>query len=253
MDEAAYEEWNGGKAARLLFLCDHASNKVPESLGDLGLTPSEFARHIAYDIGAAPLTKRLATRFDAPAILGRWSRLVVDLNRGADDPTVVMRLSDGRIVPGNRDIDDSGIRERIARYHAPYHRAIALRIAQAREQGLVPVLISMHSFTPVWRGVARPWELGVLWDTDERLAHPLLARFCEAGFVTGDNEPYTGALEHDCLYRHGTLNGLPHVLIETRQDLIADDAGVARMAERIGACLSGALSEMGPPAIRVPH
>lgn len=245
----AYERWNGEKEARLLFLCDHASNDVPPELGDLGLPKGEFARHIAYDIGAASLTKALATRFGAPALLGRWSRLVVDLNRGADDPTVVMRLSDGRIIPGNRDLDRDAVTERIARYHAPYHEAIAAKIAQAMRAGIVPALVSIHSFTPNWRGFARPWQVGVLWDKDARLARPLLARLEHAGFTAGDNEPYTGALENDCLYRHGTTNGLPHVLIETRQDLLETPSGVSAMAEKIGLCLDQAMADMGAPAI----
>ena len=127
-----FELRNGGAAGTIIFLCDHAANDVPHELGTLGLPPSDFASHIAYDIGAAGLTRGLADRFEAPAILGRWSRLVIDLNRGADDPTVVMKLSDGRIVPGNRAADRTGVAERIARYHAPYHEAIAARIAAGR-------------------------------------------------------------------------------------------------------------------------
>ena len=117
--------------ARLLFLCDHASNAVPAELDLLGLSEADFARHIAYDIGAAELTRRLADLWDAPALLARWSRLVVDLNRGGDDPTVVMKLSDGRIIPGNRDLGREGIEDRIRRFHAPYHAAIAALIRDA--------------------------------------------------------------------------------------------------------------------------
>src|SRR5262249_30649318 len=150
------------------------------------------------------------------------------------DPTVVMKLSDGRIIPGNRDLDGAGIAERIARYHAPYHAAIAARIAAARANGIVPILISVHSFTPIWRDKPRPWHIGVLWDKDNRLAKPLLDRLQREGdIVAGDNEPYTGALENDCLYRHGTMNGLPHVLVEVRQDLIAEPQGVAQWALRL--------------------
>lgn len=250
MSEQPYEALGGGPA-RLLFLCDHASPAVPPALGTLGLPPEAFARHIAADIGAAALTRALAKRFDAPALLARWSRLVVDLNRGADDPTVVMRLSDGAIVPGNRALTRAEVQDRIARYHAPYHDAVAATIAEARAAGLVPALVSMHSFTPIWRGTERPWHVGVLWDKDARLARPLLERLRrEPDLVVGDNEPYSGALENDCLYRHGTMNGLPHVLIEVRQDLIADEAGIARWAERLETILRDALQAMGPSAIR---
>ena len=150
--EEAYEVHNPGAEGRIIFLCDHASRAIPAELGTLGLPQSEFARHIAYDIGASDLTCAFAERFEAPAIIARWSRLLVDLNRGADDPTVVMKLSDGRIIPGNRDLDRAAIAQRIARYHAPYHARIAQQIGAARERGIVPVLISLHSFTPHSRG-----------------------------------------------------------------------------------------------------
>jgi hypothetical protein len=172
--------------------------------------------------------------------------MVVDLNRGADDPTVVMKLSDGRVVPGNRDTDRENVAERIARYHAPYHAAIAAHIAETRANGIIPVLVSMHSFTPIWRGRARPWHIGILWDKDGRLAKPLIARLqAEGDIVVGDNEPYSGELENDCLYRHGTMNGLPHVLIEVRQDLIGDRAGIERWAARLEPVLRDAISTMG--------
>ena len=246
----ACEVHNPDAPAHLLFFCDHASNAVPGELGTLGLPDTDFARHIVYDIGAAQLTRALADRFAAPAVIARWSRLVVDLNRGPDDPTIVMKLSDGRIVPGNRDLDAAGVADRIARYHTPYHAAIAERLKAARAQGIVPVLVSIHSFTPVWRGWPRPWHIGILRDQDTRLSYCMLERIRrESDVVVGENEPYTGALENDSLYRHGTMNGLPHVLIEVRQDLIADDSGVARWAARIEGFLRDALAAMGPPTI----
>ena len=244
------EFYNRDARARIILLCDHASHAVPEELDTLGLSEKSFAGHIASDLGAGALTRAVAKRLDAPALLSRFSRLVVDLNRGADDPTVVARLSDGHIVPGNRHLTRVQIEERIARYHAPYHAAIEGRIAAAHAQGIVPVLVSIHSFTPVWRGVVRPWHVGVLWDRDGRLARPLIR--ClehQDDIVVGDNEPYTGRLENDCMYRHGTMNGLPHALIEIRQDLIADDSGVAQWAERLEIALRDALEQMGPPAI----
>ncbi len=154
----------------LIFLCDHAANALPPGYGTLGLEPGAFAAHIAYDIGAAEAARALAEAYGAPVILGRYSRLLVDLNRGADDPTLVMKLSDGRIVPGNADVDAAEIAHRLSRYHRPYHAAIAAEIAALRAAGTVPVLISIHSFTPAWKGRARPWQVGVLWDRDDRLA-----------------------------------------------------------------------------------
>ena len=251
MSESAYQAYNEQRPARLLFLCDHASNAVPPELDLLGLSEDDFARHIAYDIGAAELTRALADLWNVPALLARWSRLVVDLNRGADDPTVVMKLSDGRIIPRNRDLDRKGIEDRIRRFHAPYHAAIASAVRDAIGAGIAPILVSMHSFTPVWRGHARPWHTGVLWDRDGRLALRLLERLRrEPDITVGDNEPYSGELENDTLYRHGTMNGLPHVLIEVRQDLISDKAGVERWALRLKQALGDAIEKMGPPEIR---
>nr|TFG55386.1 MAG: DUF1244 domain-containing protein [Hyphomicrobiales bacterium] len=236
---------------KLLFLCDHASNVVPAALERLGLPEDAFKTHIAYDIGAGALTAALAERFEAPSVLGKWSRLVVDLNRGHDDPTVVMRLSDGRIIPKNRDITQPEIINRITHYHAPYHAEIERRIAEIQAGGCIPVLISIHSFTPVWRGVMRPWQFGILWDRDDRLAKPLIDRLKhEENLTIGDNEPYVGTLENDCMYRHGTMNGLPHALIEVRQDLIADDEAVSQVAALLEVALRDCLDAMGPATLR---
>jgi predicted N-formylglutamate amidohydrolase len=251
MDEPAYEL--AGPPARktdILFVCDHASNKVPEAYGTLGLEEGQFAAHIAYDIGAAQVTRALADAYGAPAVLARWSRLLIDLNRGADDPTLVMKLSDGRIIPGNRDAGAAEVEKRLELYYRPYHAAIAEEIARLRDGDVVPTIISMHSFTPVWKGFKRPWHVGVLWDKDGRLARPLMAALARAGFTVGDNEPYKGELENDCMYVHGTGNGLPHVLIEIRQDLIATPGAAEAFAKRLKPIIDEALAEMGPPAIR---
>ena len=251
MSESAYQAYNEQAPARLLFLCDHGSNAVPQELGLLGLEKADFDRHIAYDIGAAELTRALAEQWASPALLARWSRLVVDLNRGRDDPTIVVKVTDGRVIPGNRQLDRAGVEDRIRRFHAPYHAAVAGAIADAAAQGIVPILVSVHSFTPVWRGEKRPWQLGILWDKDGRLAHPLLERLGrETDISVGDNEPYSGELENDTLYRHGTMNGLPHVLIEVRQDLIADKHGVKLWAGRLSSALEDAIKAMGTPEIR---
>lgn len=235
--------------AALLFVCDHASNALPRAYGTLGLDPAAFTTHIAADIGAADVTRALAQEFRATAILARWSRLLIDLNRGTDDPTLVMRLSDGSVIPGNARADASEIAHRIEAFHAPYHAAIAGEIAIRRAAGCVPVIVSMHSFTPRWKGRRRPWQIGILWDRDARMAGPMLEGLAQAGLVVGDNEPYSGELENDCLYRHGTMLGLPHVLIEIRQDLIAQGAAAHAMAARLAPVIRGALAKMGPPAI----
>ncbi|MDF2996086.1 MAG: N-formylglutamate amidohydrolase [Xanthobacteraceae bacterium] len=227
----------------LLLLCDHASNALPPEYGTLGLPASELERHIGYDIGAAGIARELAGLLGAPAVLSHFSRLLIDPNRGEDDPTLVMRLSDGAIVPGNRHVDAAEVERRIARFHRPYHQAIERTIDDALAAGLIPVLLSIHSFTPVWRGVPRPWHAGLLWDLDERFARPLIEALEAPGdLIVGDNEPYDGALRNDCLYRHGTARGLPHVLVEIRQDLIADEAGQRAWAERLAALLPAILA-----------
>lgn len=233
-DCEACETVAGAPGSRLVLLCDHAANLVPPDYGNLGLPPEQFARHIAYDIGARDLTLGLAARLGAHAVLSRFSRLLIDPNRGLDDPTLIMRISDGAAVPGNRDVGETERRRRIARFHQPYHSAIAATLAQVQAEGHVPFLVSMHSFTPVWRGWPRPWQVGILWDRDEAVAHAMIRGFRAQGdLMVGDNEPYHGALEGDTLNTHGTRRGLPHVLIEVRQDLIADKTGVDEWVDRV--------------------
>ncbi|MBU6444262.1 MAG: N-formylglutamate amidohydrolase [Alphaproteobacteria bacterium] len=252
MTESAFEHvrpsTSGGGG--LIFLCDHASSALPARYGTLGLEKAAFSTHIAYDIGAAEVCRSLAEAYGAPAVLARWSRLLIDVNRGPDDPTLVMKLSDGRIIPGNREAGPAEVEDRLARYHRPYHAAVDAEIAAERAAGRIPVLVSLHSFTPVWKGVARPWQVGVLWDCDDRLAKPLMTELKRAGFVVGDNEPYSGALENDCLWRHGTMNGLPHVLIEMRQDLLATPTAAQVFARRLKPVLDAGLAAMGPAETR---
>lgn len=227
----------------LLLLCDHASNALPPAYGSLGLTGADLARHIAYDIGARGVTLGLSDLFDAPAILSRHSRLLIDPNRGEDDPTLVMRLYDGSIIEGNRAVDAAEVEHRLATYHRPYHDAIAAALDSAQAQGIAPRLVSIHSFTPQLRGrTPRPWHVGVLWDEDDRIAAPLLERLrAEDELVVGDNEPYSGRLRGDTMWRHGVCRGLPHVLIEIRNDLIADAAGQEAWAALLGRCLADVL------------
>jgi predicted N-formylglutamate amidohydrolase len=232
-------EFIAGGGAPLLLLCDHASNALPKAYGTLGLPAAELDRHIAYDIGAAAVTRALAQRLGAAALLAGFSRLLIDPNRGPDDPTLVMKLSDGAVIPGNAEADAVEVERRIAAFHAPYHAAIARTIEAMLDRGVRPAILSIHSFTPRWKGIARPWHAAVLWDRDPRLAQPLIAALRAAGgLLVGDNEPYDGALENDTLYRHATARGLPHALIEIRQDLIGDDAGAAHWADRLASVVA---------------
>ena len=232
-------DWRSG----VLVLCDHAANLIPPAYGTLGLTPEDLARHIAYDIGAAPVAEYLAWALRAPALLTRYSRLLIDPNRGRDDPTLVMQLSDGRIVPGNAAVDEAEIEARIARFYAPYHQAIAAAIDLGVAAGKPPVLLAIHSFTQAWKSVPRPWHVAVLWDKDPRLACALLRKLAAIpGIIVGDNVPYSGQLKGDTLYQHGTLRGLAHALIEVRQDLILGPEGQKEWGELLAGVVRKVLS-----------
>ena len=236
-DTAAVEVIEGRHEAGVLFICDHASNALPEAYATLGLPQSELQRHIAYDIGAAHITRRLAEQFQAPAVLTRFSRLLIDANRGADDPTLVMRLSDGKIVPGNAKVDAAEIAHRTRLFWQPYRHAISGRIEAMMATGALPVVVSLHSFTESWRGHLRPWEIGILWDNDPRFATLLIAALAADGIRVGDNEPYDGALLGDTLYDEVTRRGLAGLLIETRQDLIREPNEALAWADRLGKVL----------------
>ena len=237
------ETIDGDERGGLLFICDHASNVVPARYGTLGLPEAQLERHIGYDIGAAAMTRRLAAHFSAPAVLTTFSRLLIDPNRGEDDPTQVMRLSDGAIVPGNARIDAAEIEQRRETYWRPYRRAVGAAIERMSGANGSPVVISMHSFTPFWKDVPRPWEIGILWDTDPRLARPLMDGLRDAGFVVGDNEPYDGALRGDTLDEEVTRRGLAGLLVEMRQDLVATTATAEAMADRFAAALAPVVAQ----------
>ncbi len=249
-DRSPFELVNPTGNPDILILCDHASAALPGGYDTLGLPATEFHRHIAYDIGCAEVVRALASHLNCPAILGRYSRLLVDLNRGSDDPTIVMKLSDGSVIPANADVDRFGDAEefhsRIAHYHEPYHDAVDRQIKVALTKGRIPTIVSIHSFTPSWRGKARAWHAGVLWDKDPRLALPLLRVLSEdEGLMVGDNEPYGGFLKGDTLYRHCTKPGLPHALLEIRQDLIDTEKGQVEWAERLARILPGLIAADG--------
>lgn len=231
----------------LLLLCDHAARAVPKALGDLGLPEEQLCRHIAYDIGAAELTRRLADRFAATAVLSGYSRLVIDPNRALEDPTAIPVVSDDVVIPGNRALDAAEQRRRVEAIFIPYQQAVAAEIARRRERGQVPAIVSVHSFTPVMRGVPRPWHVGILWDRDPRIPIPMIQRLRADGrWCVGDNEPYTGRTTlGGTVETHATPAGLPNVLIEVRQDLIAIPEGVATWARVLGDALEPILADPG--------
>ena len=245
MTEPPYDIVGTDRPGRWLVTCDHASNHVPGCIGNgsLGIAPADMARHIAWDVGAAGVTRRLAERLDAPAILTRFSRLVIDPNRGEDDPTLIMKLYDGTIIPVNRHVGADETERRLNAFHRPYHAAYAALAARRPDT----VICAVHSFTPRLNGRhPRPWQVGVLYShRDERLALPLIARLRAEGLCTGDNEPYAGHLDGDAFDRHALHMGRPNVLIELRNDLIATQDGQIAWADRLAPLLTDVLSESG--------
>lgn len=233
------------RPSRLLITCDHASNAVPPSVngGDLGLPPEDMARHIAYDVGAAGVSLLLGELLDAPVVLGNFSRLVIDPNRGEDDPTLIMQLYDGSIIPANRHLSDEERAHRLAAFYRPYHAAVE-RLASRRDD---TIFVAMHSFTDQLRGQdKRPWHIGVLYGKDDRLALPLLRRLHEEpDLVVGENEPYGGHLDGDSVDRHAIGPGRPNVLIEIRNDLIETDAQQAAWARRLAPIIAEVVEGSG--------
>lgn len=249
-DPPAFEIFNaqGGNAqggGPWLIVCDHASHAVPLALSELGLEMAELRRHIGWDIGAAAVARRLAARLDAPAVLSGYSRLVVDCNRAPDDPTSIATISDGVKVPGNAEISAEARAARLDACFHSYHGAIASIVQGLREKGIEPVLFSIHSFTPVMNGSARPWHVGVLWDNDPRLPVPLMAalRALNKDLVVGDNQPYSArAPAGYTLRRHAEAAGFRHALVELRQDLVDTPEGAEEWAEILDAALKSALN-----------
>ncbi len=239
-----------GRSAALL-ICDHASNAVPASVagGDLGIGEAGMARHIAYDIGARGVTLELARLMDATAILTRFSRLVIDPNRGEDDPTLVMRLYDGSVVPANRHVTPDEVARRLDAWHRPFHAAVDAAIDARLAEGRPPALVAIHSFTPrLMSRAPRPWHVGVLWHDDDRLSAPLIDRLRAApDLCVGDNQPYSGQLEGDTMNRHGLNRGLRHVLIELRQDLISTETGQRLWAERLAPMFTDVIAATEEP------
>ncbi|MCM0019583.1 MAG: N-formylglutamate amidohydrolase [Tagaea sp.] len=239
--------------ADLLLICDHASRAVPKTLGDLGVPRAEWDRHIAFDIGAEPAARVLSERFDAPLVVSGYSRLVVDCNRRPEDPTAMPEIADGTPIPGNRDLPPAERARRLRDLHAPYHAAVAQAIAKYRTAGRVPIVVAMHSCTPVFKGFERPWHVGILWKSDPRLPVPLMKALADQpGVNVGDNQPYDARDGHGYTMRtHCEMAGIPHALIELRQDLVDTRAGVAEWAGIFGDALEVALRAPGLDRLEV--
>lgn len=232
-----------------LFVCDHASRRVPKALGDLGLDQTAFERHIAWDIGAADVARHLARTFLAPLVLGAYSRLVIDLNRDTAQPTAIPEISDETTVPVNLNLSAQDRTRRIESLHAPYHAAVDDALTRLRRGGAIPVVISVHTCTPVFKGFERPWHIGVLWNRDPRIAVPLIERLRARGDLeVGDNQPYSGRdAQGYTVKHHAEARGLPAVALEIRQDLVDTHHGAAHWAGIVADALRPLLSD---PAVR---
>lgn len=231
-------------AGPVLLLCDHASNAIPEPHASLGLSRAELDDHIAWDVGAASVTRRLSQLLDCPALLTRVSRLLIDCNRAPDDPDSIVALGERTPVPGNIGLTEDQRSQRIAAYHAPYHQRVD-QVRRAMGEQLRAV-IAIHSFVPVHLDRKRPWHVGLIHNRDSRIARGLAARLhADPDLVVGDNEPYApGDRVYYSLSRHAEAEGLPSLMIEIRNDLIRDEAGQESWAQRLAPMLIGAVESL---------
>lgn len=247
---------NGREAARIvdrdgaspwIVVCDHASNFVPPELRGLGLAPEDLRRHIAWDPGALPVARALARRLGAALVESCVSRLVVDCNRPLDAPDLIAEVSETTVIPGNAGLSQADRARRVAISHAPFHAALDALVEDRVKSGRAVALLAIHSFTPVYRGVARPWHVGVIHDEDERVAGALIAGLRSiAGIEVGVNRPYSPADRvYYTLERHARSRGLPCAMIEIRNDEIGDATAQELWAERLAAALPG-IEEPGP-------
>jgi predicted N-formylglutamate amidohydrolase len=230
----------GNYSRGLLVVADHAMRHLPDEYNRLGLSDAEFERHIAYDIGVEGVTRYLSQLTKAPAVMARYSRLLIDPNRGEDDPTLVRQIYDGAVIRANYPLSANEKEYRLANFYRPFRHAVRDCALQCEAtSGGACFIVSVHSFTPVMGLKPRPWQIGLLWDKDDRAFARLSVLLAnDAGLQVGNNEPYDGALKGDTLYEEGTKLGRAHILLEIRQDLIADDAGQRAWAERLAPMIS---------------
>jgi predicted N-formylglutamate amidohydrolase len=246
-EPAPFHVENENGASPVVVICDHASRRIPRALGTLGLTESELERHIAWDIGALGVASHLSALLDATLIAQTYSRLVIDCNRPLDAPTSITKRSERTEVPGNVSLTPEQKNARAAEIFAPYHSRIAAELDRRQASSQPVFLISMHSFTPVYMDFERPWQIGMLYHRDARLARAMLARIrAEGRWTAGDNEPYSVSDGTDyAIPVHGERRGIAHVEIEVRQDLVAEESGQREWAERIARWLRASIAEIG--------
>mgnify|MGYP001168892836 CR=1 FL=1 len=233
----------GDGSSEFFLTCDHASNRIPESLASLGLPGGELQRHIAWDIGAAEVARHLSKRLDATLVLQNYSRLVVDCNRPSGHEQLIPLVSEATEVPGNQDIDVQDRARRIDEIFTPYHRAITDHLDARQRRIARTVFVAIHSFTPVYRGAERPWHIGILYRKDHSLAVQMLHELnADESVCVGDNQPYQIDQKDYGIPVHGEDRGLTHVLIEIRQDLIVSESGQQAWGNRLHGLLTRALA-----------
>jgi len=218
-----------------LVICDHATNNIPLEYKDLGISKKDLESHRAFDLGASDVAIELSKLLGCSLVMANFSRLLIDPNRGIDDPTLIPKISEGKIIKGNVNIsiseDDIERSKRIDRFYLPYHKQINSFINKSLDNGRIPKILSIHSFTPIWKGKKREIDVGILWDKDDRLSKIFLNSL--KNIKLGDNKPYNGRLKNDTLYKHATSHGIPHVLIELRQDLLKKGKDKLQWAKKI--------------------
>ena len=224
-----------GACEDYIIICDHASNNIPIEYENLGISKKDLESHRAFDLGASEVASELSNLLSCSLVMANFSRLLIDPNRGIDDPTLIPKISEGKIIKGNVNIsiseDDIERSKRIDRFYLPYHKQINSFINKSLDNGRIPKILSIHSFTPIWKGKKREIDAGILWDKDDRLSKIFLNSL--KNIKLGDNKPYNGRLKNDTLYKHATSHGIPHVLIELRQDLLKKGKDKLRWAKKI--------------------
>jgi predicted N-formylglutamate amidohydrolase len=232
-EEPAVEVREG--SGPFVVVCEHASNRLPAALGLLGLTPADLKRHIAFDPGATELAELIAAKTGGALVRQGYSRLAIDCNRSPELPDAIATVSETTVIPGNRDLSAAAREERVAAIWLPFHDALAHLLDERRRLGRATALVTIHSFTPVYRGVARPWHAGIITTAERRFADVVLAELRrDRSLVVGDNQPYSAKDNVDyTIRRHGFDRGLANVMIEVRNDLLTTDRDVAAWAERL--------------------
>ena len=248
MDPPAATVINAAGRSPVVLLCEHASSLIPARYGQLGLPASELSRHIAWDIGVAELSLRLSVALDAPLLLAGYSRLLIDCNRPIGAPTSIPQISETTVIPGNIGLSSAEREDRANRFFWPFQRAVSEHLDMRQSLGRPTIVIGVHSFTPVFKAVARPWHAGVLYRKSARLGDTLLTALAEPGLKLAANQPYQiGDLTDHTVPVHGEARGLDAVLLEIRQDLLADDAGIDRWADRLATALATTIDRATVP------